>query len=235
MIKIRKHIPNFLTLCNLLSGTIGIVTVFEGSLIYGAYFIWLGAVFDFLDGFSARLFNAYSDIGKELDSLADMVTFGVLPSLTVYRFLSGYFPIDSFWPYISIIPVLFSALRLAKFNIDTKQKEIFIGLPTPANAFLLSGLPFISHLRLFHFISPPFYTIPTVLIASLLMVSSVEFISLKFKNLKFRENRYKFTIIFAGIIFISILKTEGISIAIIAYVFISIIKNLSNNQTNTPL
>jgi CDP-diacylglycerol---serine O-phosphatidyltransferase len=233
MIDIKKHIPNFLTLCNLLSGTIGIVVIFEGSIFSGVCFIWIGAVFDFLDGFSARSFKAYSDIGKELDSLADMVTFGVLPSLTIYRFLTGCYPNESFWPFISLMPVIFSALRLAKFNIDAKQKEVFIGLPTPANAFLLSGLPFITDLKLFHNINPSFIVLPAVIIASLLMVSSLEFVSLKFKNLKFGENKYKFIIILAGIIFISTLKTEGISLAIITYILISIIKNLRTDQTDS--
>jgi CDP-diacylglycerol--serine O-phosphatidyltransferase len=233
MMAFKRHLPNLLTLCNLLSGTIGIIEVFEGSIFYGACFIWAGAVFDFLDGFSARALDSYSDIGKELDSLADMVTFGVLPSIIIYRYLSGIFPEGSFWPYVSLLPVIFSALRLAKFNVDANQKEVFIGLPTPANAFLLSGLPFIPQLNQISFFSHPWFIIPTLAIASFLMVSPVRFISLKFKNLKFRENLHQFVVVMAGILLISVFRIAGISLTIIAYIIISVIKNPGKKSINT--
>ena len=134
----RKILPNLFTSLNLLSGCIGIVFISSGKLEYALYFVLTGVFFDFLDGFSARLLKVSSPIGKELDSLADMVTFGVLPSFVIYELLN---PLTDGWmPYTSFLIAIFSALRLAKFNVDTRQREVFIGLPTPANAVFISGL-----------------------------------------------------------------------------------------------
>jgi CDP-diacylglycerol--serine O-phosphatidyltransferase len=136
----KKHIPNILTLSNLFAGCIGLVFAFDGNLIYASYAIWIAAIFDFFDGFSARMLNVSSPIGKELDSLADMVTFGVLPSMILYQMIESH-PIPNLG-YGAFILALFSALRLAKFNVDTRQSTTFIGMPTPAAAFFVSGLPF---------------------------------------------------------------------------------------------
>ena len=136
----KKHIPNILTLSNLLAGCIGLVYAFNGNLVYASYAIWIAAIFDFLDGFSARMLKVSSPIGKELDSLADMVTFGVLPSVILFQMI-GNQPYE-YLSYGAFILALFSALRLAKFNVDTEQTTTFIGMPTPAAAFFVSGLPF---------------------------------------------------------------------------------------------
>ena len=138
----KKHIPNTITSMNLFSGSIAIVMAFEGAFIWVVFWVILAAIFDFFDGMAARLLNAYSEIGKELDSLADVVSFGVAPSVAVFILLRDYilFPeslsiIQPYVPYLAFIIAVFSALRLAKFNIDERQTSSFIGLPTPANAY----------------------------------------------------------------------------------------------------
>ena len=153
-----RHLPNFITLLNLFSGSIAIIMAFEGNLSTASYFIGLAVVFDFFDGFLARLLNKYSDIGKELDSLADIVSFGVAPSIIMFHLLKLSLNIDKLplsfdiTTLVDIVVLLsaflitvFSALRLAKFNVDTRQKDSFIGLPTPASAILIASLPVIMH------------------------------------------------------------------------------------------
>ena len=153
---IKKHIPNAITCCNLLCGCLAIVQAFEGNLVYSAYLVGLAAVFDFFDGFAARILKVSSPIGKDLDSLADMVTFGVVPGVIMYKIaLFGQQPYveeatigmcinDEFWskaaPLFCFVVTIFSAIRLAKFNNDTRQSDSFIGVPTPAIAILVSSL-----------------------------------------------------------------------------------------------
>ncbi|MEY3679312.1 MAG: hypothetical protein RI924_1453 [Bacteroidota bacterium] len=139
----KKHIPNTLTCLNLFSGCVGLVFAFENQLIFAAYAIGISAMLDFFDGMTARLLKAYSEIGKELDSLADVVSFGVLPSLIIYQLFKTSTSVHAYLPYLAFMIAVFSALRLAKFNVDTRQSEHFIGLPTPANALLIGSLPFI--------------------------------------------------------------------------------------------
>src|ERR1700740_2323055 len=144
--RMKKHLPNAITCANLFSGCIGIVFCFKENLIYAAYAIFLAAIFDFFDGLASRVLQSFSGIGKDLDSLADMVSFGVLPSVIIYElFLQA--PqiehVSTYLNYIAFLIPVFSALRLAKFNIDERQTEIFIGLPTPANAILIASLPLI--------------------------------------------------------------------------------------------
>ena len=136
---ITKHIPNTITSMNLLCGALGVIFTFQGALNIAFFLMLAAAVCDFLDGFAARLFKAYSPMGKELDSLADMVSFGLLPSLMLHRRLveGG---MTGFWIYIPLIICVFSALRLAKFNIDDRQSENFLGLPTPACAMWCGSL-----------------------------------------------------------------------------------------------
>src|ERR1700761_7543560 len=142
--RVKKHVPNAITCANLFSGCIGIVFAFQGDLIVAAYCVFLSAIFDFFDGFASRVLQSFSGIGKDLDSLADMVSFGVLPSVTLYELFLQSPPAAGVGTYLNFIAFLlpvFSALRLAKFNTDTRQAEIFIGLPTPANAILIASFP----------------------------------------------------------------------------------------------
>ena len=196
--KIKEHIPNFLTLLNLLSGCIAVVFAFE-DIIISSYLVGVAAIFDFLDGFTARLLKAKSSIGKDLDSLADMVSFGVVPGVILFRLIESsvmnenydnYFL--NFAPFIAFAVTLFSALRLAKFNNDERQTDIFLGLPTPANAILIASFPLIliqktipagcnisTFQALFHNAA---FLIATTIILSWLLISEIPMISLKFKN-----------------------------------------------------
>ncbi len=144
--RVKKHLPNAITCANLFSGCIGIVFAFQGNLVVAAYAIFLSSIFDFFDGLASRVLNSYSFIGKDLDSLADMVSFGVLPSVIMYELLLQAPQIEGISHILNFVAFLlpvFSALRLAKFNNDTRQSGSFIGLPTPANAILIASLPLI--------------------------------------------------------------------------------------------
>ena len=141
--KILRHLPNAMTCGHLLCGCVGIVRVFEHDLITASYLIFLAALLDFGDGFVARLLKASSAMGKELDSLADMVTFGVLPAFMLFSLIGQEIDNQSVLPYSAFSIAVFSALRLAKFNIDPRQTDSFIGLPTPANALVVASLPLI--------------------------------------------------------------------------------------------
>ena len=197
--KIVKHIPNTITSMNLFCGIMGVIFAFKGELSMAFYMMLAAAACDFLDGFSARLLNAYSDMGKELDSLADLVSFGLLPALMFHRrMIEG--GVTDFWAYIPLIICIFSALRLAKFNVDTRQTENFLGLPTPACAMWCGSLVFaadhgvMSMANLLH----DTYLIPiaSVLLA-LLLVSEIPMFSFKFKKGS-ADNRIR--ICFLGIV-----------------------------------
>ncbi len=137
---ITKHIPNFITCLNLFAGCISCVMAFRGEYLPAALFMYLAAIFDFLDGMMARLLNAYSKIGKELDSLSDMVSFSVAPGIILFSWLQTIVPDKFFLPYLAFLIPVASALRLATFNIDDRQTSSFIGLPTPANAIFIASL-----------------------------------------------------------------------------------------------
>src|SRR5690606_17843362 len=128
----KRHVPNFLTCCNLICGCVGIVFVLEDRGIPAAYFVWLAGLFDFFDGFAARMLKVTSPIGKELDSLADVISFGVLPSIVMYKMI-GSASDSAIFPYLAFLIAIFSALRLAIFNVDETQRDVFRGLNTPAN------------------------------------------------------------------------------------------------------
>ena len=191
--KLKAQLPNFITLLNLLSGVLGILWVLEGQLLYGAYFVILSAGFDFLDGFAARLLKVQSDMGKELDSLADVVSFGVLPGILLYSLAKAQND-SQILPYLTLIVPMLSAFRLAKFNLDTRQSDQFIGLPTPANALLLSTLPhLVAHWpELAPWVTSPIALVVIAWIASILLVSELPLIALKFKNSSFADNVFQF-------------------------------------------
>lgn len=220
---ITRHIPNFLTSCNLLSGCIGVVLVFNGNLEFGCYAIWIAMGFDFLDGFVARLLKVHSAIGKELDSLADMVTFGFLPSVFIYQMLLP-LSVNVWTPFIAFSIAIFSALRLAKFNVDERQQSTFIGLPTPANALFISSLYFV--FQAYPALETLSLIIGITLLFSFLMVSPLELFALKFKDfgLKGNEIRYIFlSISFTLIILIHLLALPAI---IVIYLLLSFLKKI---------
>lgn len=226
--KLRSQLPNLLTLGNLLSGVLGIIWVLDGQLLHGAYFVLLSAGLDFFDGFAARLLKVQSSLGKELDSLADVVSFGVLPGLLLYALTKNH--TDSTWlPYFTLIVPLLSAYRLAKFNLDTRQTDRFIGLPTPANALFLSTLP---HLVLHwpfleSWIYTPFALLAIAWICSLLLVAELPLIALKFKNFTFSENKFRYLLLFLGAFFFAAFQLAGIPLVILAYLLLSLLEHFT--------
>lgn len=224
---LKAQLPNFITLLNLLSGVFGILWVLEGQPLYGAYFVLLSAGFDFLDGFAARLLKVQSDMGKELDSLADVVSFGVLPGILLYSLAKSQTE-TQYLPYFTLVIPMLSAYRLAKFNLDTRQSDRFIGLPTPANALLLTSLP---HLAAYWPELTPWITSPIslVLIAwatSLLLISEIPLIALKFKNSSFVDNTFRYLLLFFGAFCFAWLQVAGIPLIIIAYLLLSGVEHL---------
>lgn len=215
----KKHIPNFLTSCNLICGCLGIVFSFQGKPEYAVYLIWLALVFDFADGMSARLLKVKSAIGKELDSLADMVTFGVLPALLMFLMIGEKTTIE--WlPFTAFIIAAFSALRLAKFNIDTRQEENFIGLPTPANALFISSLIFFTDsMSLWLLMAITF-------IFSLLLTAEIPLFSLKMKSLKWSGNEVRHIFLLISILLIIFFHLAALPFIIIAYIFLSFLNNI---------
>lgn len=233
----KKHIPNFITTLNLFSGCIGIILALQYRIDYAAYFIAVAALFDFLDGLVARILHVKSEIGKELDSLADVVSFGVLPGIIIYQLMANSPNTPAAGSYISIfslialiIPVL-SAVRLAKFNLDTRQTTSFIGLPVPANALFLGSLPLIkmqagfsdslSWLTVF---TDNYYVLALMAIGmSLLLVSEIPLISLKFKNLKFSDNKPQFILVLIAVISFILITFTAIPLIILTYIALSLI------------
>lgn len=241
---IKKHIPNAITCCNLLCGCLAIVQAFEGNLVYSAYLVGLAAIFDFFDGFAARLLRVASPIGKDLDSLADMVTFGVVPGIVMYKLIgmSGLFKIASvtntpdisaiaiensnyFPQYFAFLIVIFSAIRLAKFNNDNRQSDSFIGVPTPANAIFICSIPLISEHNDISFVLNPYVLIITTIIFSLLLISEIPLFALKFRNFSWRGNRIRYTFLGLSLLLLITLQYVGIPLIIILYILMSLVTN----------
>ncbi len=206
---------------------IGIYAVLQGNIEAGAYFIFIAAIFDFLDGFVARILKVHSEIGKQLDSLADLVTFGVLPAFIIFAMLQQVTD-NEYLPFIALLIGIFSALRLAKFNIDTRQSERFIGVPTPANALLLSTLPFfiIQFPTLGNQLATPISLVILSLIMSFLLVAELPLIALKFKNYSIADNLFRYLTLLIGIICLVFFGIAGIPIVIISYIALSVVEGL---------
>lgn len=230
--KIKAHIPNLLTLLNLLFGVVGIIWVLNGNILSGAYFVLIAAVFDFLDGFVARLLKVQSAIGKELDSLADVVSFGVLPGLILFMMTKNEVHPESLLPYLTLIVPMLSAYRLAKFNLDTRQSDRFIGLPTPANALFLSTLPYLALTwpTLGSWLSSPVLVIILAWIFAILLISELPLIALKFKSLSFPKNRFRYILIILSISIFAWLQLAGIPLVILAYIGLSVIENAIGSE-----
>lgn len=182
--KLFKHIPNTITSMNLLCGALGVIFTFQGALDIAFYLMLAAAICDFFDGFAARMLNAYSEIGKELDSLADLVSFGLLPSLMLHRRLIEGGMAD-FWAYLPLIIVVFSALRLAKFNVDERQSENFLGLPTPACAMWCGSLIYAADhgvMSMAGLLHDRYIILISSVVLALLLVSEIPMFSFKFKK-----------------------------------------------------
>jgi len=249
---IKKNIPNLFTLCNLLCGCIAIVFAFEGNLIWSAYIVGISCVFDFLDGMVARLLKAYSELGRQLDSLADMVSFGVVPGIVVYQMVARSLDLDKagfdlleFNKWMTFIPfsiILFSAVRLAKFNIDTKQSDSFIGVPTPANAILFCSIPLIvnwdrnfSYTQYNHqLLLNPYLLICLSLVMSFLLVAPIPLFALKFKNFSWTDNKVRFIFLALSLLLLIVFQFAGIPLIIILYIVLSVINNfLTSSKTQS--
>lgn len=227
--KVTSHIPNFLTLCNLVSGALGITFLFGDQPILAAIMIWVGGIFDFLDGFAARWLKSTSPIGKELDSLADMVTFSLLPSFIVYYYLDQTSEIN--WlPYLAFYIAAFSALRLAKFNIDERQTSSFLGLPTPANAIAISAIPFYATDEALSYLVNPYTLIGVSLVLSVLMVSEVKLFSLKFKGISWGMDKWKIVFLIFTFALVVTLHVWSFPVIILLYIMFSLFDNISNKM-----
>ncbi|HKG06012.1 MAG TPA: CDP-diacylglycerol--serine O-phosphatidyltransferase [Pedobacter sp.] len=219
---VKKHIPNAVTCANLFSGCIGIVYAFQGQLETAAHFVLLSGIFDFFDGFAARLLNVKSAIGKELDSLADMVSFGFLPGVVMFQLLAQSDYSSPYLPYAGFIITVFSALRLAKFNIDTRQTEDFIGLNTPMNTLFVVSLPFIRQ-------DYPAVINSTILLLALtillsgLLVSEIRIFSLKFGSSSWQLNKIKYIFLILSALLIVFLKFVAVPFILILYIGLSIL------------
>jgi CDP-diacylglycerol---serine O-phosphatidyltransferase len=250
-----RNIPNLFTSLNLLAGAIAIILTFEGrnNLSLAAYFIYIAAVFDFFDGFAARVLKATSKIGKELDSLADLVSFGIAPSMIVYQLIKHNLQLKQFsfslegykilMLFSALLIAVFSAIRLAKFNVDDRQKENFLGLATPACAMLIASIPLIADFNpnslilfpalskniyfflgiLFFeaFIVRPVFLIPLVIILSALLVSEFPMFSMKFKSAGFEENKLKYIFVICSVMLFATLQIVSVPVIFILYLAFS--------------
>lgn len=231
---IKKHIPNIITLGNLICGCFALIYCCKGDLISAATFIGVGAIFDFLDGMVARLLKVSSEIGKQLDSLADMVSFGVVPGFMIYQlFLQAGIPelhinnSDSWIAFTAFLIPAFSALRLAKFNIDTRQSQSFIGVPTPANTLLIASFPLIIEyggmLWANDWILSPLFLVIISIVMSYLLVAEIPLFALKFKNMTWTDNKIRFIFLTISLIVLIAIKVVAIPFIIFLYVLLSIL------------
>ena len=225
---IVRNIPNTLTSCNLFSGCIAAYMAFHGNYKEALLFIVLGAMFDFFDGMTARLLHVSSPIGKELDSLADDITFGLAPAAIAFSlFKEVYYPdflmpVAGIMPYTAFLIAVFSGLRLAKFNIDERQTSSFIGMPTPANALFWASLAVGGHSFLISDNFNAIYLFVLVVVMSLLLVAELPMFSLKFKDLSWGHNKVSYIFLIVSLPLLIIFQLSGIAAVIIWYILLSL-------------
>lgn len=225
----KKHIPNTITCCNLISGCIATYFAFQGDFELALLFIIIGAVFDFFDGMTARLLGVSSPIGKELDSLADDITFGFAPSAIIFGYLCTFHIHIFILPFLAFVMAAFSALRLAKFNLDERQALGFIGLPTPANALFWGALIVGAGdwMKTAPFIGPnlSLVILTGVFISCFLLVSEIPMFALKFKTWGWKGNEIKYLFLLTCIPLLLLLGISGLAVIIAWYVVLSILTN----------
>ena len=242
---IKKHIPNILTLGNLFCGTLATILAIKGDFKNTALLVIIGIGFDFLDGFVARILKVQGELGKQLDSLADMVTSGVVPGIVMLQLLikafdphavgsfggTTYIETDSYFPYLGLLLTLFAGYRLAKFNIDERQSDSFIGLPTPAMSLFVISLPLItafsSHAFFIDLIHNKVFLIAITVLLSFVMVAELPLFSLKFKNYSLKDNGIKYLFLLVSIILLILLKFVALPIIILMYILFSVISRLT--------
>lgn len=241
---LKKHIPNILTLGNLFCGTVATIFAIKGDFVATALLVTMGISFDFLDGFVARILNVQGELGKQLDSLADMVTSGVVPGLVMMQLLIeafdtdavGYFGVDQYGatgsnlPYIGLLLTLFAGYRLAKFNIDERQSDSFIGLPTPAMSLFVVSLPLIGEFAAEAFfitiVYNKFFLIVITVLLSFVMVAELPLFSLKFKEYSLKGNLIKYLFLLISVVLLVLLKFVAVPLIIILYILLSVFNNL---------
>ena len=227
-----RHIPNVLTCLNLLCGCIGVVEAFHNNIIISCGLIGIALIFDFFDGFAARILNVSSPIGRDLDSLADMVTFGLLPSIIVYQLLMQSIPdLMGIWKaYPAFLIAIFSAIRLAKFNNDPRQSDSFIGVPTPANALLIASLPVIVLTQDEYWktliVNTNNLLILTVVMCYLL-IAEIKLIALKFKTFGWQGNEVRYSFLVLTVLLLTLFKILAIRLILVIYIILSVTANFT--------
>ena len=239
---IKKHIPNLITLLNLAAGLLAIIAIFKGYYDEAFIFVCLGIFFDFWDGFLARKFKVSGELGLQLDSLADVVTSGVVPGLMMFKLFqdiqeddtSKYFLTEEFYymgfvPYLGFIITLASAYRLAKFNIDTRQTDSFIGLPTPANALLIMSIPMIqyagTHEWLVEALYNPFILLAITILSAYMLNAEIPLFSLKMKDFSWEKNKLQVIFLALSVVLLFLIGFTALPVIILLYVALSVINN----------
>ena len=227
---LKRHLPNAVTCLNLLCGCLALTNIFAGRLEIGAWFVAAAAAADFVDGLLARALRVSSAIGKDLDSLADMVSFGVVPGAIFFQLLTrgiGSGSLPEWVPYIGFLVSIFSALRLAKFNNDTRQTTSFIGLPTPACTLVVAALPLIlayDQFGLAPIILHPALLLGLTVLLSGLLVAELPLFALKFKNLRWADNRRRFMFLLLTAGLLLVLRAAAVPLVVLLYVLLSVPK-----------
>lgn len=241
----KKHIPNLITLLNLLCGSVAVIFAVHGNLVTAAFFVFLGIFFDFFDGLAARKLNVQSELGLQLDSLADMVTSGLVPGIVMFQLFnltesdwidfsynatvgaSSSLAEVSYLPLLGLLITLASAYRLATFNISTEQSDSFIGLPTPANTLLILSFPLILEFQNSDLINSillnKWFLIAITLLSSYLLNAKIRLLALKFKNFGFKDNAARYILIILSIILLVVFEFAAIPLIIISYILISVL------------
>ncbi len=240
MKKTINFIPNLITLINLLFGIFAIIFALEEWFMAAGMMIFIASILDFADGFAARLLKATSELGKQLDSLADMVSFGLAPGLLLYALLENHkdeIPMGDWWIYLAMLVPLLSALRLAKFNIDERQASSFYGLPTPSNAIAIAAFPWIANQEtilfgyypnpLADYILNPIFLGIFAIIFSFLLISELPLFSLKVKSFKFKDNKLVFSFLLFAFISFALFYFAAIPLIISIYILASLLNSKS--------
>ena len=247
---IKKHIPNAITAGNLFCGCIAIVTAFSGDLVLSAYWVGIAAILDFFDGFAARLLKVSGEMGKQLDSLADMVTFGVVPGVVMFCLIAGIVnpqvllvssiqgSVYTHWePYAGFIITIFSCVRLAKFNIDTRQTTSFIGVPTPANTLFICSIPLINHFTPYvagfemnTITGNLYFLFSLTFVMSYLLNAELPLFALKFKNFGWADNKIRYSFLIISVLLLILFQFIAIPFIIFLYIGLSVVNNIFNKQ-----
>ena len=240
----KRHVPNLFTLLNLSCGTVALVFALEGQWQWSVYLLLAGALFDFLDGAAARLLNAGSETGKQLDSLSDMVTFGLLPAIYIYSIFrqqfivaeSGFYPgfVQGLILFSILIVPSFSAIRLARFNLEDEGQQFFSGLPTPAHALFWAGLywQFMDEGSLFGTRVNLYFLWAIMLIMALHMILPVPMYSLKFKNLRIRGNLIRYILLVLAVLILLFTGLPGLTLLVLSYILLSLLNLLLQQRVS---